>query len=162
MRLMDEKGRVFGKLNIFDLLVILLLLAGLIGMATRLINPGADDGIKRNATYQLEISGVQQYAVDAYQVGDALYEKDVLLGHVTAVEVSPYQTTNQQPDGSYQLVDHLLYYTIRLTVATDQLSDKAGYHIGKQELLNGTTHQVSNGFISCEATVRELIVEAQS
>lgn len=55
-----------------------------------------------------------------------------------------------------------MYYTIRLTVATDQLSDKAGYHIGKQELLNGTTHQVSNGFISCEATVRELIVEAQS
>ena len=51
MKLMDKNGRLFGKVHLFDLLVVILLLVGIIGMGLRFFL--SDEGVitPRSATY---------------------------------------------------------------------------------------------------------------
>lgn len=159
MKLMDEKGRFFGKLHIFDLLVLLVVLVGLIGMAMRLVKPLGGDMELHRATYVMEISDIQEFGTTAFSVGDTLYEQNIALGEITAVEVRPARTAKIMPDGSVREVEHLMYYNILLTVSTDRIREMNGYYIDTQELLNGTTHTVGNGFILCDAIVRGITIE---
>ncbi len=159
MKWIDAKGRLFGKLNIFDFLVALVVVVGIAGMVTRLLIPRLAQVEEKAATYQFEVVGVQEFCINAFHIGDTVYEKGTAMGTIESVHVTPYQTTKVLEDGSYQLVDHVLYYNIQVTVVTQQLREKDGYYIGNQEILNGTTHTLSNGFIAAEGIIRQLLVD---
>ncbi|MBQ8893963.1 MAG: DUF4330 domain-containing protein [Clostridia bacterium] len=156
MKLMDEKGWLFGKLNLFDLLILLILLAGVIGMAFRLLMPGVKEEERLTATYTVEMVKLDECYATAYQVGDTLYEDGVALGTVTAVAVTPAETAQILPDGSVGLVEHVMRYDILLTVTTDQFRLQDGYHVDSQELLAGTSHAISNGYAKAIGVVREI------
>lgn len=159
MKLMDEKGRLFGKLNIFDLVIILVVLAGIIGMATRLLLPGVEEDQLKTATYTAEFKELKECFETAYSVGDTLYEDGVMLGTVTAVEVKPAVTAEMLPDGSYQMVEHPLYLDITLTFTTDRFHADGGYRVDSQSLLAGTSHAISNGFAKATGVIREVVIE---
>ncbi len=156
MRLIDEKGRLFGKLNIFDLLILLLVIVGVIGMAARLLVSKEQGAQAKTATYQLEIVGVEECYTTAFQVGDPLYEAGVQIGTITAVKVRPAEVSRRMPDGSVKLVERALYYDIDLTFTTDQFNLDSGYHVDSQEMLAGTSHLLSNGFATATAVVRTI------
>lgn len=159
MKLVDEKGRLFGKVNLFDLLVILLVIAGIVGIGSRLLLPPVAESSLMSATYTVEMREQKECFKTAYNVGDTLYEEGVVMGTVTAVEVTPAKTLEAMPDGSVQQVEHVTTYDITLTVTTDQLHNSGGYHISSQEFLAGTTHQLSNGYATAPGVVRNLIIE---
>lgn len=156
MKLMDKNGRLFGKIHLFDLLILVLLIGGVIGMALRFFVSDDEVVTPRSATYTVEITEKEQYIADAYRVGDTLWEKGENMGTVTKVEVHPHQSVEVLPDGTSGLVDHVITYNIILTVETDNLREHDGTFIGSQELLNGTGHTLSNGFVAAGGTVREI------
>lgn len=159
MRLMDDKGRLFGKINIFDLLVLLLVIVGVVGMSLRLASNRQELGETKTAVYQLEIKEGQECLKDAFQVGDALYEKDTLLGTITEVRVENAGTLRLLPDGTAKMVEYLHLYDIEITFTTDQLMEDKGYHIDAAEWLAGTTHSISNGFAATSAVVRSVEIQ---
>ncbi len=156
MKLMDEKGRLFGKINLFDLLVLLLVIVGIVGMSTRLIKTDRETAEMTTATYHVEIVGAQECFKEVYKVGDSLYEGDTLLGTVTAVEVTPNKVLKLMPDGSAKMVERNTYFDINLTFTTDRFNTDAGYHVDSAEWLAGTSHVVSNGFAVSTAVVRSI------
>lgn len=159
MKFIDEKGRLFGKVNLFDLLILVLVLAGIVGMATRLLLPGAKPEELCTATYTVEFNEVEECFTDAFEKGDSLYQEGVCLGTVTDVKVSLAKTVEILPDGSHGLVEHVATYDVLLTVTTDRFRTSGGYHIDSQEMLAGTSHEISNGFARGTAVVREVIYE---
>ncbi len=159
MKLIDEKGRLFGRVNLFDLLVLLLVVIGILGMATRLIHPAEVGAEMKTATYRLEISDVQECYKTAYQVGDSLYEDGVLLGTITEVTVRPAEVLKQLPDGTAMMVERVLYYDVDLTFTTDRFNVDEGYHVDSREFLAGTGHIISNGFASATAVVRDIEIK---
>lgn len=159
MRLMDDKGRLFGKLNIFDLLVILLVLVGVVGMSLRLISSREEMGEAKTAVYQVEIMEAEEYLKDAYQVGDTLYEGETLLGTVTDIQVENSKSLEYLSDGTSKLVEQLHCYDIKLTFTTEQLVNKEGYHVDSAEWLAGTSHFISNGFAGATAVVRSIEIQ---
>lgn len=154
MKLIDEKGRLFGKLNIFDLLIILLLLVGVVGMASRLMMPAEKGNETKTATYQVEINNVDECYTTAFEVGDPIYEAGVRIGTVTAVNVRPAEMTRMMPDGSVKVVERAMYYAIDLTFTTDQFQLDEGFHVDTREMLAGTSHIISNGFATATAVIR--------
>lgn len=159
MKLMDEKGRFFGKFNLFDLLVVVLLLVGIIAMATRFGAPQRMEETYLNATYKVEYKGMPECYKDAFAEGDDLYEKGNHLGTVTAVEIKPAVSVELLPNGTMGPVEHPAAYDITLQVKTDRFRLSGGYHVGTWELLAGTSHEISNGFARGTAVVREVIYE---
>ena len=156
MKLMDKQGRLFGKVHFFDLLIVLLLVVGIAGMALRFANPKAPAANLQTATYTFEAKSVQECVASSFHTGDTLYENGVAMGTVAAVEVKPYVSMEINSSGQMVMAEHPLYYTLTLTVTTDALLEKDGYYIGTQEILNGTTHDLGNGFALASGKVLEI------
>lgn len=92
MKILDKKGRLFGVINIIDLVVILLLVGILIvGFGRR------DTGIvsqaeTKEALVTYEVQEIRQITVDQIKVGDPLYhyDKGTYIGEIVNVEVKPF------------------------------------------------------------------------
>ncbi len=162
MKFLDDKGRLFGKLNVFDLLVILIVLIGAVGMGARLLQKEEAAMNYQKAVTQMEVENCPEHVARSYQVGDVVYEKGVEVGRVTAVEVVPYQSLEILNDGSYRYVDHQLSFTVKLTMETDRLLiTKDGIMVDTQEWLNGTRHNISNGKSTYSGIIRSVTPSAE-
>ena len=68
--MIDEKGRLFGKLNIVDLLVILVVLVAVVVLGVKFLGKDGGGGInpgKTQVTYTVLVKGVEQEVYDNIQ-----------------------------------------------------------------------------------------------
>ena len=98
--MLDEKGRLFGKINIIDLLVVLLVLVVAAVVAIKLLGggdglPGAE-GTSTHLTYTVEVDGVKPEVYEnlkgyvEQEGGDQLMASgDMLNAYVTGVTAAP-------------------------------------------------------------------------
>ncbi len=120
MEVIDENGRVFGVINIIDMLVILLVFAvGTAGVALVLGSGdgGATETRSETATITVRADSVQPYVADAVPpVGE------VDGGNVTAIEnrtVEPATVVTTNSAGDVLVREHPTLKTITVTVTVD-------------------------------------------
>ena len=91
MKLIDENGRLFGKISVIDVLVVgvVLVLAAALNFKGNQTHTGTavtTDVI----TYQVLVTGTRSYVADALQVDDLMYDVDHAsggtLGKIVAIE----------------------------------------------------------------------------
>lgn len=160
MKLIDEKGRLLGKLSIFDLLILLLVIVGIVAIALRLVTPVEQPESGEKATFTVEFDGYGEAIKNAFKEGDTLYEEGVALGTVKSVAIEPYQSYELLPDGTVGAVEHQLTFSVTVVVETDRLRNDGGYRVASQEMLNGTSHIFTNGYAAFTGVVRELVPAA--
>lgn len=117
MRLIDEKGRLFGRLSIIDLLVVLavvVMAAALYVKNDRLSLSGGkvSGGEVGTITIQVQLRGVRRYIVDAIRVDEEVYDNNYSSGNqavgvVTGVEITrdPGSVITAMGDGTAGLVE---------------------------------------------------------
>ena len=147
--MIDEKGRLFGKINIVDLLVILVILIGAAVVAVKFLGPGSTAAInpaKTHVTYQVLVEGVQPEVYENVQKhipGTLMASGEFLDGQVTAVTATPHASeASVSASGDMLLVpvasDLLdLVFTIECNVVNPVTTE-----IGPQEVRIGKTHIV--------------------
>jgi hypothetical protein len=92
--IIDEKGKLFGKINIIDLVVIILVIAA-VGVAAyaKLSDRGAEpkEGDQTTLVMKYYIEEVNDFVADKVIVGVPLFDDSTItpLGTVTAVERKP-------------------------------------------------------------------------
>lgn len=96
MKLIDQNGRLFGKISIVDVLVILIVaaMAAAIFYVKNGQNAGIGNGVvEETICFQVRVPGVPSYMEDAVQAGDLLYDLSYAsggaLGEITQVQVEP-------------------------------------------------------------------------
>lgn len=159
MSVIDKKGRIFGKLNIIDLIVILLIIAAVAVLGSKLASPGSDaDGEGQQVVYTVLVRNV---APEVYEdikgmLPSQLYAEDELQnGYVTKVEATPVETdvygTVDIARGVPGNLD--LVFTIEATVE-DNVSSKLGsqeIRVGKYHIVKTTEFELDYGTIlTCE------------
>lgn len=171
MKLVDERGKLFGKLNIIDLLVILLLIVAvaLIGWkVTR--KDGASNASRTILTYTVEVEGVDKEVYEGIKayvpgesgIGDQLMANGEMVdAYVTNVTATPHEGGITMTDVNGTTLtfpveeDTLdLTFTIQANVVNAVTNE-----VGTQEVRIGKTHivktvhfELSNGIITtCEA-----------
>ena len=150
--MIDEKGRLFGKINIVDLLVILVILIGIVVVAVKFLAPGSTTAVnppKTHVTYQVLVESVQPEVYDNIKplvdAGDAtlMASGEYLDGKVTAVTAESHASqASVSTSGDMLLVpvgsDLLdLTFTIECNVVNPITTE-----IGPQEVRIGKTHIV--------------------
>ena len=122
MDLIDDKGRLFGTVNIIDALAVLFVLAVVAAGAAFVL--GADDqqSNQQQTTVTYQITGVQPY------VADAIPEGPVRTDAIAAVEnktVRPTEVVVQDDAGELHERPHprKKTVTLRLTLNTTQTDD---------------------------------------
>ena len=171
MKLVDEKGKLFGILNIIDLLVILLLIVAVALIGWKVLKKdGASNANRTILTYTVEVKGVDQEVYEGIQayvpgesgVGDQLMANGEMVdAYVTSVTAAPHEggLTMTDVNGNkltFPMEDDTLdlTFTIQANVVNAVTNE-----VGTQEVRIGKTHivktvhfELTNGIITtCEA-----------
>lgn len=169
--ILDEKGRLFGKINIIDLLVILLVVIGIAffviksnSKGSSVIGAAAPQG---RITYTVKVEGVEpqiaQEVTDWVAQGEngdqLLAGSNLLDGYVTAVETLPHFNYGTNSEGvvvTSEEVDGRVDLLFSITATVDNTTTNV---VGTQEVRTGkaghivkTAHfELYNGVImSCQ------------
>lgn len=163
MKVIDEKGRIFGKLNIIDLLVVILLIALVAALGIKIVRQG-DAGVTGTTklTYTVKVSGVEP---EVYQSilknipGQLMASGELLDATVVSVKATPCENeaSIDTSGGTLDITmrDDLLdlVFTIEANV-TNTVTDELGtqeIRIGKSHIVKTTKFELSNGVIlSCQ------------
>lgn len=151
MKIVDEKGKIFGKLNIIDLLVILVLIAAVVLVGIKLQRRDGAGNVPRTVlTYTVKVPSVEpqvyeeiQKWVGDGQPGDQLMANGAMVdAYVTAVEAIPH--VNYGVDDQGQAIVSVeqdgrldVTFTIRATIINPVTSE-----VGTQEVRVGKIHIV--------------------
>jgi hypothetical protein len=159
--MIDEKGRLFGKISIIDICILLVVLIAVGGFAfkitrgSEILKVGADTPI----TMVLEIKGVRQFAVDAIDIGDEIYERNgPELGRVVGVRSEGYKDTLDLNDGTQVYTDVEGLYTLYITVEGTGRADEEGHFInGTRFVAVGSQIKIKSEKIMSNASIYEVV-----
>jgi len=92
-RLIDEKGRLFGKISVIDFTIICLLVVVAIGAYVKffVLEQTAVTVEDSPVHYTLEITNVRDWAMHNIREGDAVFVTGTYVGTVTGVTYGPHE-----------------------------------------------------------------------
>ena len=109
MKLMDRNGRLFGKISVIDILVVLIV--AVMAAALHFKNSQVITGTRvpdTPITYQVTVQGVRSYIADAIQEHDLLYDQshssDGSLGEIVEVQRGEGHRMVEMIDGTIDLL----------------------------------------------------------
>ena len=143
--MIDEKGRLFGKINIVDLLVILVVIIAAAVLGVKFLKPGGGSS-GTHVSYTVLVENVQPEVyenVQKYIPSTLMASGELLDGEVTSVTAAPHEdvVSVDTTDGTVELPadkDLLdLTFTVECNVANAITTE-----IGTQEVRVGKNHIV--------------------
>lgn len=104
MAIVDSKGRLFGKVNLIDLVVVLAVVAVAGRFGYKHFAPKAAVSGGKPIEVELKLGNVSQATIDALPVGTKLYDatdkaNDVYVGTIVEGRSKPAVVTTVNPDG---------------------------------------------------------------
>ena len=161
MRAIDQKGKIFGKLNVIDLIVILLIIVVLALVGYKLVfSTGAMSGGGQKIVYTVKVEGVEPEVYEFIQESlpsQLMSSNEMLDAYVTAVEGTPvendtYQMVWNSNTGSQELQrvssgTYDLVYTVSSELGSQEI------RVGKSHIVKTDLFELEHGVItSCERT----------
>lgn len=146
-RFIDERGFLFGKIGVIDLLAVLLVLALGLMVAVRFGLRG-EGGERLSVTdtvpvrYVLRIRNARTYLADAVNVGDEVFtdESGVAMGKIVDKSVTESRLATTMNDGTVEYLVQEECCDIYLTMEADATAGAGAYYVdGKVELLLNAT-----------------------
>lgn len=155
MKVVDEKGKLFGKLNIIDLLVIVLIIAAAVVVGVKLLGGGDEDAApSTKLTYTVRVTAQRTELAErlAEYVNTATGKKDQLMagGVMLDAYVLDYWTEptqyNRMSDGTVEIYDSAAAEEAGLVdicfVIEAYVDDEVTNVVGTQEVRVGKSHIV--------------------
>lgn len=107
MRIIDDRGRLFGLINVIDLLVVVVVVGVVWGLLTRtaVLERLTRSYVEKPVEILFLAENVRQYTVDAVQPGEVLRElrSDGEVGTVKTVEVRDYKEKAPDAEGNWHM-----------------------------------------------------------
>jgi hypothetical protein len=103
MAVIDSRGRLFGKVNLLDLVVVVAVVAvaGRFGYQKLAARSAAPVGEDKNIHMTFQLATVRSFTVDVLKVGDMVYDSksNTPMGKVVTVKTEPATVVGTGPDG---------------------------------------------------------------
>jgi len=122
LKLIDDKGKVFGLINIIDLVVLVFVVALVLGGAYRIYGPQQNGDVFQQEGDVVLIKGrvfdVSQYTADVVQKGDTLIDTAAQMpfGEVVSVETVPHRRLVDTAEGKVVLSEVPERYDVILSI----------------------------------------------
>lgn len=157
--MIDEKGRLFGKINIVDLLIILIILGAGIFFALRLFGPQSTNALSQKLTLSLFAESCPDFVADSIQKGDVVFDStdNIDLGTVKDWETKEPTEFKLGPDGEYYEVPVENYCELTLKVDAEGVIGEHGVTIGGT--LFGIGHTVTVYAGDCKLYLKVCAIE---
>ncbi len=130
--MIDKNGKIFGKINIIDLLIILVIIAAVVFFATKASTPAEEAASVESSTVRVQFftSRAPIGTSDAIEIGAPAFEDttDVDFGKVISVESAPAYTYTVDSEGNQVKIEVAYYEELFVTVELEgNLTEKGLY-----------------------------------
>lgn len=153
--LIDNKGRLFGKINLLDLVVLLAVLAIAARFAYGAVKgpAAAPAGQDQVIEMILRIPAVTEWTVEAIQVGDEVFDSksNTPMGKIVDAWSEPAVVVREMPDG---IVPHVsdTHFDLYVTVRGPARVSPNGVTMSGIEVKVGRSNQYKSAFWAATAT----------
>ncbi|MDR2665441.1 MAG: DUF4330 domain-containing protein [Oscillospiraceae bacterium] len=160
-KFIDDRGRLFGKISVIDIVVILMAAATIFAAYAK-FNVVGGPTIAVNTvpvTYKAIIRSVRSMSAALLREGDTLYSDNGFnIGKITSVDVTGATTNAPKADGTYVKVTIENRYDVELTVVA-QCSVSAGRYYANRsfELAENSEQKCHTKYVDVTLTITELI-----
>lgn len=160
--IIDNKGKIFGKINIIDLSVILIIILSLAICALKFSGFGnpASGGEHKTITYTLKAKAIRQISCDSIEIGDKIYdlETKTYIGEVVGKRQEQATEYVNSADGLLEKQVEIptkfdLYFDVKCDA---QINDKGYYLSGVKEVTNYATLNIYSNKIEVSTTVMNI------
>ncbi|MBK5252528.1 MAG: DUF4330 domain-containing protein [Peptostreptococcaceae bacterium] len=130
MKIIDDKGKLFGTINIIDLFVLLIIVLAAIFLAGRML-PGTESGeagTQKEMEYTVKVEEVSKYTIDAANVGDAIFDFETGsdIGVISKIGHNPHMEYLVNKDNEAVAIESLDKFDLFITVKANFVeTDKA-------------------------------------
>lgn len=160
MKIIDEKGRFFGRVSIVDILIILAAAVVLLSSVFKFDKAENTMSSDKTIEYTVKVTQVRTPTVDALNkdlenIKDPETKKT--LGKITNMEIEKSSELMRLADGTYKMTEipDRFDLTLSLSVPGTETTDNF-YTMDGQKLITGDGISISNGNVVCYGTVREV------
>ncbi|MEA5082670.1 MAG: DUF4330 domain-containing protein [Lachnospiraceae bacterium] len=160
MKLIDEKGKLFGKINVIDCCVLLLIIALGIGAYVKFgMEKTSNSAAMQPISYSVKIEKVRKVALNNVQIGDTLFDKTSgnAIGTIVAVDSEQATERIKMPNGTIVRGNVENRINLILTVEAEGVVNDSGWFVNKTyELLVGSKKKFITKYFECEGSVNEI------
>ncbi|HYE83293.1 MAG TPA: DUF4330 domain-containing protein [Clostridia bacterium] len=156
--LLDEKGRLFGKISIIDIGVLLLIVALLGGAYYKFFMVDKDNNAAKYDTleYKILVEEVRQQSVDAIEIGTDIYhvKTDTPMGKIVSKEVLPATDQLTKADGTVVIAEKPGRFNVLVTIQVPGVESKYGFRAnGRLDLNREEQHVLDTRTIILETKI---------
>ena len=158
--ILDKNGKLFGKISLVDLGIIVLIVLAAVVVVSKFSQPirsGSEQGDK--IQYTVTVKKIRDASFSAVAEGDNLYDKETgaYVGKVVSKDKQPALDMVQKTDGTYTEAEVPQRYDMTLTLeATGRKTEGGFYMDGKKELLKNADINFTNENIAFSGTVQSI------
>ncbi len=155
----DNKGKVFGKLNIIDLLIIFIVLIAIVSTVFKFsFSSQKEASVKKNDIVEcmLKVENVRMYTINAFDEGVDVYDESTakVIGKIKKFEYEPSMQYLTKNDGSVVKSVMPERYNAYITLECPVKSTKEGYILNGNNLItNLSTLRVSTNKVEVVSKV---------
>ena len=158
--MLDNKGRLFGKVNIVDLLIVIIIIAAGIFLGKMLFGPESTLAQTKKVTLTLYCEETPKYVAEQLEAGSEAWdaESNVTLGTLTEWRTGESVSAVTDITGQVVEISREDYCSVTLTVDGDGVIGDHGVTIGGT--LYAAGHSMSVYFGDCKLFLKVRSVEA--
>ncbi len=138
MRILDEKGRLFGKLSVLDLLIVIIAAGMILAFLFKQVSGNVRQIITADDTFYVTVAGtkLREFSVNAIAEGDIMFRQHDRepLGKVVKLTTEPATDYMLKTDGTALAAPMEGRFTAYVTLECVGSITDTGHYIG------GTTH----------------------
>lgn len=162
--MIDSKGKFFGKINVVDLLIIVLLIFAIVATVYKFKFSAHNDVNESNIKieYVLKVRDVRDYTVSSIKKGDPIYDEESgdYLGVISGVEKEPAKEYIGRNDGKIFYSEKPERYDVYITVDSDARVIGGSYFAnGKREINKFSSILINAQNFSCTSEVQSVSVK---
>lgn len=128
--IIDKKGKLFGKVSIIDLLIVVVVIAAILGVLYKFnqsstVTPFSD---KDKIEVKLQTDDVEKFAIDAIEIGDTVkdWNSGVVLGKLVDFKVGESKLEYYDDQGQVVLSSRDDHVSVELFVEGEGIYSESG------------------------------------
>lgn len=150
MRIIDENGKLFGKINLVDLGIIFVIIFAISIVGIKILNSKSEGTENALISYTICVEGVREQSVGAISMQseniiDA--EKDELLGRIVDIKKEQATEMIEMADGTVKMGKHPEKFDLYITLEVEGIVSADGYFTKSgKKIMYGDTIGINNGY----------------
>ncbi len=162
MKLIDEKGKLFGKINAIDFCVIVLVIALAAGAfyKFRVLDKTSTTAAMEPVSYTVEVKKIREYVFQNVKEGDLLFDKTSgkSIGTIVKVEGVPAKEAVLCTDGTYRQGEVENRVDVTFTIEAEGIVNEDGCFVHKTyELVSGSERKFMTKYFECDGKVKDIL-----